>query len=438
MFFSTGSSLNEKHKRTQGESSPVSDQGTRCPPVRNDMKKLLQDIKREYTDLTGAKGLRRRGRNLTGNEQENTLKCKREERKIAATESESIEQEKVQNDGEKRYTCKFCKKVFDTQFGRSVHVRSHKRCRGCKKDFPFPSALRSHKQFCLKLKKLLAKEAQPTDPPKPQSCDEEKLTTPSKKQVITEKESTPSSSNHSESSIQKDESTKKHFCAQCNKKFESRCRLQEHVRVHTGEKPFPCSFCPKKFRIRQSRKHHIMRMHLEEVNSSSANGDLAWTKPLEVTEDNREDLISPSKDTSQAIARNNVQRECTPGMRPSERWQTMGTQCSDGFSCSLCHKVMRDKYLLIEHFRTHTGEKPLKCQRCPAKFRSRGQLSMHKKRCCTPVIQCDKCEKKFNSQIRCNKHMLKYHRDWPNFCKVCGRGFVTEGRLRNHIERCHK
>ncbi|XP_022615532.1 zinc finger protein interacting with ribonucleoprotein K-like [Seriola dumerili] len=256
-----GSSLNEGHKHTRDKILPMNNQGSRRKPVRSDMKKLLQDIKQEYSIQTGSICLRRRGRNLTGNEQENTVKRRGEERKITVAESKPTEQETVENNGEKKYICKFCKKVFDTVFGRNVHVRSHKRCRGCKKEFPFPSVLRCHKSSCEKLKKLLAKEALRTNPPKPESHGEEKPTLPSKIQVRIIKESSPSSGNHRVSSIQNNGSTKRHSCVYCKKKFHARFRLKEHMRVHTGEKPFSCSMCPKKFRINQSLKNHILRMH---------------------------------------------------------------------------------------------------------------------------------------------------------------------------------
>ncbi|XP_029298007.1 zinc finger protein 62 homolog [Cottoperca gobio] len=425
------SSLNERHKPTQDKTLPTRGQETR---VRNDMKELLQGTKQEYTDITSSTVLRSRGRNLTGKEQENTKKSKSEERKIAATESD--EKVTVKRDGEKKYCCKFCKKLFDTMFGRSVHVRSHRKCQGCKREFPYPSFLKVHKTSCKELKQLLAKKAQSTNHPNPESCDEKNPTASSRKQVIAEKKGTPSSGNHSESSIQKDGRPKNQYCVHCNKIFHNRWKLKEHERIHTGETPYTCSMCPKKFRINQSLKKHKMRIHKDQMKSSGTNKNHARTKPLEKTEDNREDLNSPRKDRSRAIHHNDVQRDRSPDISPSSKWQTMGKRCPNGFICLLCQKLSKNMSRLIEHFRTHTGEKPLKCDQCSAKFRSHGQLSKHKKGCCNPKqSQCAKCKKKYYSQNKYNRHVLNCNRD--HSCKVCGKGFFTKGRLGKHMERFH-
>ncbi|KAL3279340.1 hypothetical protein HHI36_016847 [Cryptolaemus montrouzieri] len=53
---------------------------------------------------------------------------------------------------------------------------------------------------------------------------------------------------------------KKHVCNICGKGFKQLDKLEAHVRVHTGEKPFTCNFCGKAFNHQNNLQHHI-RLH---------------------------------------------------------------------------------------------------------------------------------------------------------------------------------
>lgn len=41
---------------------------------------------------------------------------------------------------------------------------------------------------------------------------------------------------------------KKYTCSICKKKYYQNGNLQEHMRIHTGEKPFQCEYCSVAFR----------------------------------------------------------------------------------------------------------------------------------------------------------------------------------------------
>ncbi|XP_028415584.1 transcription factor IIIA-like [Dendronephthya gigantea] len=46
-------------------------------------------------------------------------------------------------------------------------------------------------------------------------------------------------------------------CATCGKEFKKNALLQQHVRRHTGEKPYDCYLCDKKFDSKSHAQRHM-------------------------------------------------------------------------------------------------------------------------------------------------------------------------------------
>ena len=54
---------------------------------------------------------------------------------------------------------------------------------------------------------------------------------------------------------------RKHRCGECGRTFKEAYHLTRHILIHTGEKPFACPFCEKRFNRKDKLKLHTESQH---------------------------------------------------------------------------------------------------------------------------------------------------------------------------------
>ncbi|XP_028919882.1 zinc finger and BTB domain-containing protein 41 [Ornithorhynchus anatinus] len=270
--------------------------------------------------------------------------------------------------GEKPFECDICHQRYSTKSNLTVHRKKHNNDKEFHK--------KEHKcPFCNKLhasKKTLAKHVQRFHPENVQEFLSIKKT--------------------------KSEGWR---CDICKKSFTRRPHLEEHMILHTQNKPFKCTYCEEHFRSRFARLKHQEKFHLGPF-------------PCDI-------CGRQFNDTG------NLKRhiECTHGGK--RKW-----------TCFICGKSVRERTTLKEHLRIHSGEKPHLCSICGQSFRHGSSYRLHlrvhhdDKR-----YECDECGKTFIRHDHLTKHKKIHSGEKAHQCEECGKCFGRRDHLTVHYKSVH-
>uniref|UniRef100_A0A8D8WMN2 Zinc finger protein 569 n=1 Tax=Cacopsylla melanoneura TaxID=428564 RepID=A0A8D8WMN2_9HEMI len=179
----------------------------------------------------------------------------------------------------------------------------------------------------------------------------------------------------------------------CGNQFTRKNTLQNHMMIHSTEKPFSCEDCGKSFKQNKYLNLHRRYMHDNNLEGPPFVCDICNKEFAKITTMYvHKKRHSPGYREKMNNYIRNYMRNKAPEMCPIcgdlVRCVTSHMkQHTEKFECNQCGKVFARKDGLECHMRTHTGERPYECPLCGRRFKQMGDQKKHTRNVCSKTVE---------------------------------------------------
>lgn len=188
-----------------------------------------------------------------------------------------------------------------------------------------------------------------------------------------------------ENEEEKSEVTKTFVCMEpgCPRTFSSRFKLVRHIPIHSGERPFQCTNCGRRFHRKDHLKNHLQVhnpnkiLHSCDLCPKSYCSLLSYKKHIAVHAAEAGDLV-----------------------------------------CKLCGKMLADREGILHHLKVHTGSRTL---RGPSERK----------------YPCDRCDRSFFTKKDVKRHLVVHTGSRDFVCQYCTQRFGRKDHLVRHTKKSH-
>ncbi|XP_003746546.1 zinc finger protein 341 [Galendromus occidentalis] len=257
-------------------------------------------------------------------------------------------------------------------------------------------------------------------------------------------------------------------CAHCKKEFTKNFDFSQHMRSHTGEKPFLCIVCGLAFAQKCNVKKHLVthmvwNPHRIHEESFTTTGHL----PKETLRGNSMDkgfecrFCSTTSFATYADFRTHLKTHIservfrcilpscgeTPGNADELLNHVKHHDVFKEYRCTPCDAVFPNLYQFSFHNHAHSRSEELgpqrnsgrraqrfqyKCEICQERFSEPEDLKEHRESK-GHLYNCPHCSSRFSEERYLRRHLAVHEAEIAFLCEHCGKGFKLKHHLASHI-----
>uniref|UniRef100_A0A7N6AFC3 C2H2-type domain-containing protein n=1 Tax=Anabas testudineus TaxID=64144 RepID=A0A7N6AFC3_ANATE len=232
-------------------------------------------------------------------------------------------------------------------------------------------------------------------------------------------------------------------CNFCDKTFTKNFDLQQHIRSHTGEKPFQCIVCGRAFAQKSNVKKHMQTHKVWPMGVASTVSRLPIT--VKVMPSNQSQQCQAQTKQIVVIDSSYQCQFCASKFKTYFQLKSHLTQhkAEQVYKCVLksCSQTFQKLDQFLEHIRTHQEQLTYRCHLCSKVFPSLFELGVHQySHCFCPqqntrkeatIYRCVKCQSRYSTQEALEQHLLTASHSFP--CPHCQKVFPCERYFRRHL-----
>ncbi|XP_022245321.1 zinc finger protein 366-like [Limulus polyphemus] len=279
----------------------------------------------------------------------------------------------VSENGEKRWKCSLCSKLYTAKHNLVTHMLGHAgvrrfTCEVCNKSFKQQSHLNAHQ--------LIHSDRRP------------------------------------------------HECPTCQRRFCQVAHLKRHMLIHQRGNFHKCHLCERRFAFPSELRVHLEKHKQEGTYVEGENHGQNIDNVEESTGGRRKKVHQITCEVCQRVF-----------MYPSQLKDHMIVHTQTRrYSCNVCGMKFMKEHHLKTHRLTHSSVKPFFCPICGRSFSLKANMERHVLvHSADRRFSCEVCGKKFTQAQTLRAHMVSHSEVKPYSCSICGKGLSRAHNLRAHM-----